>query len=411
MEKFMNWMTNVVGPKTDKIVQNPWVSGMQDSINKILPMILVGSLITVYNVIRNYLTALPDLTAIRSYTFGLIALFMSFLIPYFILHHKKHDNVKYIAGMSSIALFMIIVNPQILESGYLYQFDYFGAGGMFVAIISGLFVAFVMNFFAQISFFKDDSAMPGFIQQWFDALIPIFIIVFVGWLVVIQLNFDLYNAILAVFHPLTAVAQTFPGMLLLYLIPTIFYSLGISGWVFTPIITPIALAAITANAAAGGSAVNIFCDEVVFGLIALGGRGGTLPLSLMMLRAKSNRLKAIGKTCIGPSLLNINEPLVFAAVSWNPILMIPMWINGVVSVSVVYFTLKLGLVAIPHAVFSLWYCPVFLQGFFLSGFGGVILTAVVFAIGTGIWYPFFKVYDNKCLADEANGVYDEEDED
>lgn len=408
MDKFMKWMTEVVGPKTDKIAQNPWVAGIQDSINKILPMILVGSLITVYNVVRNYLPHIPDLSSIRSYTFGLISLFVSFLIPYFIMHHKKHLNMKYIAGMSSLALFMLMVNPRILENGYLYQFDYFGAGGMFVAILAGIFVSVVMNFFAKVSFFKEDSAMPSFIQQWFDALIPIFVIIFVGWLLVIQLNFDLYNGIITIFKPLTAVAQTFPGMLLLYLIPTIFYSLGISGWVFAPILTPIALSAITANAAAGTDAANIFCDEVIFALIALGGRGGTLPLSFLMLKSKSTKLKVLGRTCIGPSILNINEPLVFGVVAWNPLLMIPMWINAVVSTTVVYFTLKLGLVAIPNAVFSLWYCPEFLQGFLVSGVGGVILTAVVFVIGGVIWYPFWKLYDRKCLAEEAAGIVDDE---
>lgn len=410
MKKFMDWMTNTVGPVTEKIGKNPWISGVQDSINKILPMILVGSIITVYNVLRNYITALPDLTAIRSYTFGLIALFMAFLIPYFIMQHKKHNNMKYIGGLSGISLFMIIVNPSITDAGYLYQFDYFGAGGMFVAIIAGLFVSVIMNIFAKLSFFKEDSTMPGFIQQWFDSLIPIFVVVFIGWLLVIQLKFDLYNAILTVFKPLTSVAQTYPGMLLLYLIPTIFYTFGISAWVFSPILTPIALAAITANAAAGASATNIFVDEVVFGLIALGGRGGTLPLSIMMLKAKSARLKAIGKTCIGPSILNINEPLVFATISWNPILMIPMWINAVVSVSIVYFSMHFGLVTIPSAVFSLWYCPAFLQGFFVSGISGVVLTAVVMAVATLIWYPFFKLYDKECVEKELAGIEDDDED-
>lgn len=72
MDRFMAWMTDVVGPKTDKIAQNPWVAGIQDAINKILPMILVGSLITIYNVVRNYFPSIPDLTSIRSYTFGLM---------------------------------------------------------------------------------------------------------------------------------------------------------------------------------------------------------------------------------------------------------------------------------------------------------------------------------------------------
>lgn len=409
MQKFITWMTEVVGPKADKLAQNPWIAGVKQAIDKVLPMILVGSVITLYNVIRNYLPSIPDLVDIRNYTFGLIGLFMAFLIPYFIMENKKHLNMKYIAGLSGISLFMIIVKPEVADAGYIYQFSSFGAGGMFVSIVAGIFVAIIMNIFAKFSFFKEDSSMPGFIQQWFNALIPIFLVVFVGWLLVIQFDFDMYQGIINVFNPLTSIAQTFPGMLLLYLIPTIFYSLGISGWVFTPILTPIALAAITANAQAGASAANIFCDEVVFGLIALGGRGCTLPLSVLMLKSKSNRLKALGKTCIVPSILNINEPLVFGAVAWNPLLMLPMWIIAIVTVTITYFSMSLGLVAIPTEVFSLWYCPEFLQGFFVSGISGVILTAINFVVAAFIWYPFFKMYDNKLLIEEANATDEDDD--
>ncbi|MDF9825706.1 PTS system cellobiose-specific IIC component [Breznakia sp. PF5-3] len=411
MDKFLNWMSDKVAPRMDKVAQNPWVAGLQDSINKILPMILVGSIITVYNVVRNYLPDIPDLTEIRSYSFGLVSIFMAFFIPYFILTHKKREKMKYIAGMSGIGLFLMITKPAVTETGHLFNFSYFGAGGMFVAIVAGLFVAFLMNLFGGFSFFKDDSAMPGFIQQWFDSLIPIFLVVFIGWFVVIQCNFDLYQFIISLFQPLTDIAQTFPGMLLLYLIPTIFYSMGISGWVFSPILAPIALAAITANAEAG--AANIFTDEVVYAFLALGGRGGTLPLSFVMLRAKSKRLSMLGKTCIGPSILNINEPLVFGAVAWNPMLMIPMWINAVASVIIVYVVMSLGIIAPPTEVFSMWYCPEFLQGFFVAGVPGIILTAIVFAVGCVIYYPFFKIYDNKCLEEEQNPeLYDtDEDED
>lgn len=402
MQKFIKWMTEIVGPKADKLAQNPWIAGVKQSIDKVLPMILVGSVITLYNVIRNYLPDIPDLVDIRSYTFGLIGLFMAFLIPYFIMENKKHLNMKYIAGLSGISLFMIIVKPDVADVGYIYDFSSFGAGGMFVSIVAGLFVAIIMNIFAKFSFFKEESAMPSFIQQWFNALIPIFLVVFIGWLLVIQLDFNMYQAIIDVFHPLTSIAQTYPGMLLLYLIPTVFYSLGISGWVFTPILTPIALAAITANAQAGASAANIFCDEVVFGLIALGGRGCTLPLSVLMMKAKSKGLKALGKTCIVPSILNINEPLVFGAVAWNPLLMLPMWIIAVVSVTTTYISMHFGLVAIPSEVFSLWYCPEFLQGFFVSGISGVVLTAVNFVLAGLIWYPFFKMYDNKLIKEEAD---------
>ena len=79
-------------------------------------------------------------------------------------------------------------------------------------------------------------------------MLPIATVVLIGWLVVIQLHFDMYAFIVNFFSPLNSIAQSLPGMILLYLIPTILYSMGISGWVFQPILNPIALVAITANA-------------------------------------------------------------------------------------------------------------------------------------------------------------------
>src|SRR5690606_15075029 len=109
-------------------------------------------------------------------------------------------------------------------------------GGMFVAIVAGLFTAAVMLLFRRLTFFKEDSVMPDFVKEWFDSMLPIFVVVFVGWLVVIRWGFDIYSAIVALFTPLMSIAQSLPGMVLLYLIPTVFYSMGISGWVFQPIL-------------------------------------------------------------------------------------------------------------------------------------------------------------------------------
>ena len=88
--------------------------------------------------------------------------------------------------------------------------------------------------------------------------------------------------------------------------------------------------------------------------------------------------------------------------------MLPMWIIAIVTVSITYFSMSLGLVSIPTEVFSLWYCPEFLQGFFVSGISGVLLTAINFTVAAIIWYPFFKMYDNKLLEEEANGIEDED---
>ncbi|WP_264471693.1 PTS transporter subunit EIIC, partial [Thomasclavelia ramosa] len=63
-----------------------------------------------------------------------------------------------------------------------------------------------------------------------------------------------------------------------------------------------------------------------YAYIIFGGMGVTLPLAVYFLRSKSKRLKLLGKVYIGPTLLNINEPIMYGNVVWNPILMIPSWL-------------------------------------------------------------------------------------
>ncbi len=404
MERFMNWMGDVVAPKMEDLTNNAWLSAMQKAVIKTLPMVLVGSLITIYNVIRNFIPALPVLTSLRDYTFGLISLFIVFLIPYNVLELKKNNKMKLIAGFTGISLFMILVNPVITTDGYLYQFSAFGAGGMFVAIIAGLFTAFIMNLYSKFTFFKQDSVIPDFVKEWFDSMLPIATVVLFGWLAVIQLKFDVYSFIVALFSPLNAIAQSLPGMILLYFIPSLLYSMGISAWVFQPIMNPIALVAITANAdavASGAAATMPFTNEAIYAWLSLGGRGATLPLSIMLMFAASKRLKALGRASIVPSVLNINEPVVFGCIAWNPVLMIPLWLTSIILPAITYFAQVSGLVAIPVEVFNMWYCPVFITTWLVNhSLSGLVLTAVNLAVATVIFFPFFKIYDRQQLRQE-----------
>ena len=408
MQKFMDWMSGSVAPKLEKVANNAWISGMQKAIMKTIPMVLVGSLVTIYNVVRNLLPKIPDLTALSSYTFGLISLFMVFLIPYYVMENKKNSKMGFIAGCTALSLFMILVNPAVTDKGYVYQFANFGAGGMFVAIVAGLFTAFVMNLFRKLTFFKEESVMPDFVKEWFNSMLPIAIVVLIGWLLVIQCKFDLYAFLVRIFMPLQNISQSLPGMVLLYLIPTILYTMGISGWVFQPILKPVTMFAISANmaaVAAGKAAQYAFTSEASTAFLSLGGRGATLSLVILLMLSQSKRLKALGRASVVPGLLNINEPVVFGAVAWNPILMIPMWIIALLLPVITYFALTLGLVPIPSAVFSMWYCPIGISSWLVTGdIRGLLLTAVNLAISFAIWFPFFKTYEAREVKKEQEAL-------
>ncbi|WHY01534.1 PTS transporter subunit EIIC [Neobacillus sp. DY30] len=395
MNTFINWMNQNFTPKMNKITRNVWVSSIQEAIMATLPLILVGSLITLISILNNYFSKMPNFSPITTFSFGLISIFVALLVPYFIMEKKKKNDRKIISGLTGISLFLMLLVPRLTDDGGItFTLERFGGNGMFVALVVGLLVGAFMYLFSKFSFFKGSSSLPDFIIIWFDTIIPITILLLFGWLFTFQLNVDLYDLILKAFEPVTMIAQSFAGFVFISFLGIFFYSFGISAWILYPIIFPIWLEAIQENIS--GTAQNIHTMETLTAWVWIGGMGSTLPLVLMMLfLAKSSQLKAISKVTIVPSIFNINEPVIFGApVAFNPILMVPMWLNGLILPAITYIVLNLGLVTVPERLFQLWYMPVGISSILInSDFRGLILVAVVVVVSWLIWFPFFKVYD------------------
>lgn len=405
MNKFMTWMTDSFAPKVNKFAKNAWISAIQDAIMAAMPMILIGSFATVLSLVNIYVKGFPDFSMIGTFSFGLFSVFLSYLIPNAVMKHKHHADISKQAGLAGLAFFFILIYPKINATTGAITFDSnsFGTGGMIAALVAGLFVAFVMNLFTKFNFIGEDSSLPDFVAIWFNTLLPIIVILLIGWLFTFQLHFNLYAGINSLFNPLINLGQSFWGLtILMFLGFSFLYSFGISSWVLTPVIYAIELPGIAANqaaVAAGHAPTNIFTVESVT-MILIGGGGATLALCIMMaFMAKSSRLRMIGKAALVPSIFNINEPLVFGApIAFNPILMIPFWITGLVTPILLWFSMKLHLVPIPSEPFQMWYTPGPISGWIITkSIAGVIFVLAIFAVSWLIYYPFFKVYDKQAV--------------
>ncbi|HDF5577222.1 TPA: PTS sugar transporter subunit IIC [Clostridioides difficile] len=410
MNKFIDLLSEKFTPVVNKITKNIWVQSVQSTIMKVLPMVFVGSLVTIVSVLKNYISFLPDLSPINQYTFGLLGLFIAFLLPMEIMKNKKFESMSVVAGLAGAGLMLMMIRPEITNEGAIFNFNRFGGEGMLVSLVAGLFSGLIMSLFGSFSFFGEDSALPDFVSKWFDNMLPITVIMFVGWGLIYGLNFDMFEIIVRVFKPVSDIAQTLPGFVLLNFLVVFIYSLGISGWVLSPITYSIQLGAIAANAAAvasGGVATNIYVYEVIqTGWITLGGLGATLPLVIMMCLSRVGRIKAIGRACIVPSIMNINEPVIFGApVAWNPFLMLPMWIGTVVISITTYLSMSMGFVTIPSKVFNLWYVPFGISTFMVNqDVRGLIVLAINIVLLFMIWYPFFKAYEKEEIKLESQEV-------
>lgn len=404
MNGLINWLENSFSPKMNKINNNVWIVTLKDSIMQALPLIFLGSVFCMLAIVEEYIALPFTFWTPFGWTMGMISLVIAFLIPFNLMEKKRLRKQRINAAMAGVILFLIIISPQVIADGAPgFGHSALGAGGMFIAIVAGVFAGFVMSLFGKFSFFKEDSVIPDFVRSWFDAMLPIAIVVVTGWVLVDIAGVDVYNIVLSIFMPLQNVIETPWGFSLMMIVVCFLYSLGISTWVLTPVLNPVLLAAIQANI--DGTALNLVTDPTIYSAyLWIGGIGCTMPLVFMLMRSKSKKLKALGTASLAPTIFNINEPVVFGCIAWNPLLMIPMWLQGAILPLVVWtFTKIIEFAPIPTISFQMWYCPFPIATWLTTGgsLTAIALMLLVFVVASAIWYPFFKAYEKQELDNEA----------
>lgn len=376
---------------------------------KILPIIMTGSLIFFYNVFRSWIPALPDLSGVLQFTFQLTSLILTFLVANQLMEKLGHTRYVLNAGLTSIIVFLIAIKPTIGDDGiFSVEFGRFGPTGMFVALVVGILVSVVYHFYAKLHILEDSVTIPDFVCEWINQILPMFLCVLLGTIISSNLNIDIYQVISAVFSPLEHLGRTLPGLIIMMMAISFLYSMGISTWFLGTFTTPILMAGTAANlaqVAAGQTPTNIVCYETIYllSLMTLGGQGCTLTLNVHMLLSKSKRLKSLGKVCIGPSIFNINEPVVFGApIVFNPILMLPMWINTLVSAVIIWFVMSWGWLDVPAASVTTGQIPAPIGYIIVTGdWRAIIFWVLIFVVTFLIWKPFFKVYEKQVMKEEA----------
>ena len=397
MKKIQEWIEKHLVPVMNKITQNFWFGIVADAILYIVPFSMVSAIPSLWSILRRFVPVLPDISPLSTFSFGLIGLFVSFIIPYNCLNKIGKKDRSMIAGFTGIGTFMMCMNFVTTDEGSLVAMSKFGAGGMFTAMFVGLLVAVVYKAMFKFSFFGEDSVIPDFVKNWFDNIIAILISLTAGYLLTYVMKIDVFTMVQLIMKPITSFAQSGPGVVLIVLLQNVFYFFGISGWVFTPVTRSITQAAIAENAAmmaAGMAPKNIYA----YGFSRyhhIGGQGATMPLALFMLRAKSKKYRVLGKATLVPSIFNINEPLQYGAVVGNPFMLIPTVMIAIILPAFSYLWFFMGWGTINYVNFDMNFAPNAVSAFFMSGgdFRNVILVCINFVIAALIWYPFFKAAD------------------
>lgn len=385
-----------------------------------MPLILVGVVFQVVGDIGmiTLRTSNPDLYAkieiLKNVTFGLMGIFMTIGIAQANSKALKIDQGA--PTIFSLIMYFLMIAPTYIttETGQtLFQVsaDAFGAKGMTIAILVGIIASEVCALLQHKGVSIKIKGLPQFMQNWFSDFIPGLLLISATWAVVYIGNFDIFAFITKIFSPLLVAADTLPALMILGILISLLFFVGIHPGVISALLNPFLLGSLVENIAlynsgvapslANGYHLATFGTYLVF--IIVGGSGSTLGLNFLMLKSKAKAVRQLGKTAIVPSLLNINEPLIFGCpVVFNPVLGLGMLlVQGVINPLIAYFVHTTGLVAPATTMSIVPFLPTPIIALLVNmGITGVLMALVTWVVDTFAWMPFFRIYEKQMLEKE-----------
>lgn len=394
----------------EALSKQPHLNCVRDGVVSSLPLILLGSLFLLlgqppFPALARLLPPAPlMLGAARALT-GVVSLFACAATALSLARRREADPAASVTV--SLAVFLLGQHQAPLAAGGQgLPLAGLGAGGLFFGFLSAIFCVETIAFFKRRGWgIKLQGGAPDVIVRSFAALLPTAACVIAIWFVVYVLGFDVAQGIANAFRPLVRGSDALPALLLIVLIDSGLYLVGVHPFSVLSAAKPIWLAALAENMQAvlsGQPPPHLATQEFFIWFTWQGGSGTTLALALLLLGARSQQLKLVGRAGLVPALFNINEPLLFGTpVVMNGKLAVPFIATPVVLVTMSWAAMRLGLVRPPY-IEVVWTLPAPV-GAYLSTGGDVralALQAANLIVALAIWWPFVRRYDRALLERE-----------
>ncbi|UQS81987.1 PTS transporter subunit EIIC [Bombilactobacillus folatiphilus] len=445
MKAIFNFLNKYLLPPLNKLANTKVINGIMDASLAAVPFTIVASIFLILNNLPQILPfAAPFLkhTLLKFSGFymlgntmalGSIALYYSVSLGYYYVEQYRKAGEEqlnaFTGALLSLFAFLLTIPTISWKNGVAVGSDQvvgahnysvggvamvngwlsrFGGVGIFIAIITGIIAVQLYRLCVNKNVtIKMPAGVPEGVSRSFASLIPSILVAVVMIGIDIILGYfhtDLHQLLSAPFSFVKDLTGSWLGMLVILLLIHLLWAVGVHGTAIikNSFVNPILLVTLTENI---NGQHNIFAGDFINMWVFIGGAGGTLGLVLLMLtRSKSAQLKTLGKTAILPAIFNINEPVIFGApIVYNPYLIIPFIINPMVLASVAYLAIKLHWVGYVNAAIA-WILPVGVGAFIgTSGnFMALVIALVNLVLSIVIYYPFFKMYDQKLYQDELH---------
>lgn len=437
MSKINDILENKVMPIAGRIAGQRHLQALRDGIILTMPLIIIGSLFLILGFLpipgysefmaRTFGDAwLTKLMYPVGATFDIMALIAAFGIAYRLAEKYNVDALS--AGAISVAAFLLATPYQVpftpegateaILVGGAIPSALMGSKGLFVAMLIAMLSTEIYRLIIQKNIIiRMPEGVPPAVAKSFVALIPGFVVIGLIWilrLIVENTSFEsLHNIVGEVLgKPLGILGGSLIGSLVAVFLIQLLWSCGLHGAsIVGGVMGPIWLSAMDVNRVAfqdGQAVPNIFTQQFFDIFIYVGGSGATLALVVaMILRAKSQQMKQLGRLAVGPGFFNINEPITFGMpIVMNPLMIVPFILTPLIMVLTTYISMETGLVAKPAGIAVPWTMPPIIGGYLAAGgkISGAALQLVNFVLAFVIYYPFFRIWDKQKLAEETSAI-------
>ncbi|GAB2027846.1 PTS cellobiose transporter subunit IIC [Lactovum odontotermitis] len=422
-----NFINEKVMPIAEKIASNKVLIAIRNGITLAMPLLIVGSCFLIISSfpIAAWTKFLADngldvlLGKGVNATFGMVGLIAAFGIANALAVEYKKDGLS--AGVIALGSFLVMT-PNILNKtlGEGIPVAYMGAKGLFVAMLVGIFSAYIFVWFIKHNIqIKLPDTVPPAVSRSFSALIPGAAIVTL-WLIIYGIlqktniaSGNIHDLLMKLLEkPLGLVGGTLGGTVISIVLVSLFWFVGIHGAnVVNSVISPIWLMNTDANRLAykaGKALPHIITQPFIDNFVYMGGGGATLGLviaiSITALRKNSSKLtKTLAPLTLTPGIFNINEPAMFGLpIVLNFTLLIPFILSPVINAVVTYFSMSLGLVHGTVGTVIPWTMPPILSGFLATGghISGAIVQIICLILDILVYLPFFRMVELQNRKDE-----------
>lgn len=421
MDNFVNILQDKLGPIAAKLNANRYLASIRDGFMGVMSLLILGSIFLLLAALplpgyADFMASVfgPDWSQFFLIPFNMTMNIMTIYVVIGIARGMAQQyKVDELASMLwALAGFLILTPVGSFDGGSYLPMGNFGAGGLFLGMISAILAVEIINFvFSRGWKIKMPDTVPSNVSRSFDALTPGIFIMVIFTLINLLFKatpYETANNFIFTFiqTPLTALGASLPATVLVLLIETLLFSFGLHGPnIVGGVMQPIWLTLTAENAAAfaaGEALPNIVNYQFYSNYVKLGGCGATIGLAILcLIAAKSTQYKTLGKLAIGPAIFNINEPLIFGVpIVLNPVMMIPFMITPIVLATATYVVMSIGLVPLANGANIPWTTPPVVAGLIIGGWKGALWQVVEILISVAIFFPFFKMQDNKAYQEE-----------